>query len=207
VIPALGQDWQLTASAATTCTEDGSADYRCDRCGGTKHDVLKALGHDWGEWTVILPATDTTDGLERRACGRCGEVEERTFDFTAGGTGERLVKFVNMSKMHYNLRLAANNTFTIYNSSTVRWFTNKTLTFDVYIYSNFGYSDYIVYLNGNPMKANADGSYTIPAGTDTAIISIAGAVKDNSAPSGKLSFWELLIRFFKRIIAVFSGKK
>ena len=112
-----------------------------------------------------------------------------------------------MNKMHYTLRLGANNTFTIYNSSTIRWYTNKALTFDVNIYSTFGYSDYIVYLNGKELRANADGSYTIPKGTDTAIVSIAGAVKDDSAPSGKLSFWELLIRFFKRIIAVFSGKK
>ena len=41
--------------------------------------------------------------------------------------------------------------------------------------------------------------------TETVIVTAEGAVKDDSAPSGKLSFWELLIRFFKKIIDFFSG--
>ena len=206
VVAALGHDYQLTASEAATCTAAGSADYACSRCGEPKHEVLNALGHSWGAWTVITPATDTTNGLERRTCGRCGAEEEREFDYMSGGTGARVIKFVTMSKMHYILRLGAGNTFTIYNSATVQWFDNKPLTFEVYTYTNFGYEDYIVYLNGRAMTANADGSYTIPNGVDAATITIAGAVKDETAANGKLSFWELLIRFFKRIIAVFTGK-
>ena len=207
VVNALGHDFVLTDSKAPACTADGYADYDCSRCDETKHEVLKALGHDWSAWTVITPATDTENGLERRTCDRCGEVEEREFDFTADGEGARTVRFVNINKMHYLIRVGKDSTYAIYNSSSVQWYTNKPMTFEVIIYSTFNYSDYIVYVNGKAVRENADGSYTIPAGEDDVVITVAGAVKDDSAPTGKLSFWELLIRFFKKIIAVFTGRK
>ena len=39
--------------------------------------VIPALGHEWGEWEVVTPATETAEGLEQRTCARCGEVETR----------------------------------------------------------------------------------------------------------------------------------
>ena len=49
-----------------------------------------ALGHDWGEWTVTKPATETAEGSEARTCARCGETETRSipaevaYRFTGG---------------------------------------------------------------------------------------------------------------------------
>ena len=73
-----------------TCTEDGvSAYWVCSDCGKLfsddegkqeilkKDTVVKALGHDWGEWTVVMKATTAEEGLEESACKRCGETRQR----------------------------------------------------------------------------------------------------------------------------------
>ncbi len=36
---------------------------------------VPALGHEWGEWKVTKPATETEEGEEARTCARCGETE------------------------------------------------------------------------------------------------------------------------------------
>ena len=73
-----------------TCTEDGvTAYWVCSDCGKLfsddegkqeilkKDTVVKALGHDWGEWTVVMKATTAEEGLEESACKRCGETRQR----------------------------------------------------------------------------------------------------------------------------------
>ena len=63
-----------------SCTTEGSEQYwQCSRCqelfsdaAGTQPlnavPVLPSIGHDWGEWTTITPATCTTDGQDIRTC-------------------------------------------------------------------------------------------------------------------------------------------
>ncbi|MBQ3300991.1 MAG: hypothetical protein IJH04_02340, partial [Eggerthellaceae bacterium] len=43
---------------------------------------VPALGHQWGEWTVVKPATETEEGLEERVCARCGAKETRAIPTT-----------------------------------------------------------------------------------------------------------------------------
>jgi len=62
-----------------TCTAQGYTTYTCD-CGDSYvDDYMDALGHDWGEWEITTPATETEEGIETRACKRdgCGEAETR----------------------------------------------------------------------------------------------------------------------------------
>ena len=115
------------------------------------------------------------------------------------------VKFNNIGKMHYVIDLGNGETYTVYNSSTVMWNSNRAMKFTVYTYATFNYPDYIVYADGQALTPDADGVYTIPASGGRVVVSVAGAVKDDSAPSGKLSFWELLIRFFQKIVAFFTS--
>ena len=87
VIPVIGHEHKLTETPAkaATCTEAGNSAYwTCDKgdnpCGryfsdaeGTKEIekdswVIKASGHDWGEWTVTKEATETEEGEEQRVC-------------------------------------------------------------------------------------------------------------------------------------------
>ena len=71
-----------------TCTEAGyTAGTKCEKCGAILSglEVIPALGHDWGDWTVTTPATCTEKGTETRTCQRdgCDVSEKREIDKTA----------------------------------------------------------------------------------------------------------------------------
>ena len=62
-------NWVAGTVHAPTCTEAGYTEYECSECGETKQDdVTAALGHDYGAWTVVTPASCLTAGEERRVC-------------------------------------------------------------------------------------------------------------------------------------------
>ena len=77
-------------AAASTCTTSGNTEYwTCSGCGKHFSDaegiteidlyetVLPPICHDWSEWTVTVPATEESDGLETRNCSKCDESETR----------------------------------------------------------------------------------------------------------------------------------
>ncbi|MBQ6823127.1 MAG: hypothetical protein IJP27_00595, partial [Clostridia bacterium] len=106
-IPALGHDWSDWVSVndtthKSTCgnnkdhvrTEshkmDGGVVYapKCGVKGYTRHsctecnyyvdtDILPALTHEWGAWTVEQPAVGDVSGLKKRQCSICEEYETR----------------------------------------------------------------------------------------------------------------------------------
>lgn len=58
---------------AATCMTAGSYEevVYCSVCGKELSRETKTVsvpGHDWGEWTVKTPATETTEGVEKRVC-------------------------------------------------------------------------------------------------------------------------------------------
>ena len=58
-------------AVAATCTEAGkTAGKHCGDCDKVLEEQkeVKALGHDWGEWTVTKEATTTEEGVETRVC-------------------------------------------------------------------------------------------------------------------------------------------
>ena len=62
-----------------TCTEKGYTLHKCE-CGDEyKDNETEALGHLFGEWETITPATEDSEGLEQRTCARenCDFKEER----------------------------------------------------------------------------------------------------------------------------------
>lgn len=75
-------------AVAATCTETGAVEYwYCTECGKNFGDAeatqpitqvkTEALGHAYGEWEVVEPATCTEDGLQKQTCTRCGDVVEQ----------------------------------------------------------------------------------------------------------------------------------
>jgi hypothetical protein len=194
---------------APTCTEPGSyeAAVYCTECGeeiSRKTVTVPAKGHTWGEWEVVTPATEETDGEAKRVCTVCGAEETKPLS-AIGDEITKTVKFVNIDKMHYELDLGDGETYEIYNSSTVQWISRQALRFKVFTYAGFNYDDIIIRANGTEIEPDADGYYSLPQTADAVIVTAEGAVKDDSAPGGKLSFWELLIRFFQKIVAFFSA--
>ena len=73
-ISALGHNLVDDAAVAATCTETGlTAGTHCDRDGcnyKTGRELISALKHDWGEWTVTTPPTKDSMGVETRTCKR-----------------------------------------------------------------------------------------------------------------------------------------
>lgn len=62
-----------------TCTTTGYTEYRC-ACGYSEmKNVEDALGHDFGEWDILKPATCTTRGMLIRNCARCGNQEAKDY--------------------------------------------------------------------------------------------------------------------------------
>lgn len=65
-------DW--TTKKTATCTEDGSEERFCSKCGEKEQRGAGALGHDWDEGTVTVAPQSCSDiGQKRHTCRRCGE--------------------------------------------------------------------------------------------------------------------------------------
>ena len=47
-------------------------------CGETTTRSIPALGHSFGAWSVLVPATEDAEGLQTRTCSRCGQTETAT---------------------------------------------------------------------------------------------------------------------------------
>ncbi len=67
-VDALTHSYQAVVTVPT-CTEQGYTTYTCIR-GDDSYvgDYTEPLGHDWGEWKVVTPATCEEKGSEQRVC-------------------------------------------------------------------------------------------------------------------------------------------
>ena len=63
------EDTPIERIKEPTCTEDGIAKYACitHSCLAIEKPI-PAIGHSWGEWEVVTPASEGVNGLERRTC-------------------------------------------------------------------------------------------------------------------------------------------
>lgn len=76
-IPALGHDMKAGESVAATCEHEGYTDYTCsrDNCDFTYRIITApASGHTASEWTEVVPATCTVDGVQKQTCTTCGKI-------------------------------------------------------------------------------------------------------------------------------------
>ncbi len=76
IIPATGHDYKYETTKEPTCEEKGEfRKYCANGCGEEEFGEIEALGHAWGRWVVVKPATYYSNGLMKRCCDRCGECE------------------------------------------------------------------------------------------------------------------------------------
>ena len=69
-----------TVLTPATCSSYGEAYMYCAICGEPKTEVIQKLPHTWGEWEILLEATDHSAGLRQHTCKVCGTVEQEEFD-------------------------------------------------------------------------------------------------------------------------------
>jgi hypothetical protein len=75
-----------------SCTEDGLIAQRCMLCGDLKdEEVIPALGHNFGDWTVTKEATCFELGESSRSCERCQAIETKEIEKTEHTYQEEIV--------------------------------------------------------------------------------------------------------------------
>jgi hypothetical protein len=73
-------DW--TTKKAATCTEDGSEERKCSKCGEKEQRAATATGHSYGSWSTTKQATCDTNGVKTRKCSKCSKEETETIAAT-----------------------------------------------------------------------------------------------------------------------------
>ena len=222
-IPATGHKWVPGDGTTATCTEAGTAVWVCENgCGETKTEDVAALGHAWGAWETVTPATAEANGLDRRACTRCGETEER--ETTYNKPKDRNVQFVAAPGTSITVH-AGPTDVVVHDQSAkaIAWYSNEALRFEVKKTAGWSAAGFIVLVNRTELAPNADGTYTLPAGRDYAIVSVeliidntpatpsdpgqgssgSGACKLCGENHGS-SFWGRIVAFFHAIIYFFK---
>ena len=70
-VAATDHTWVKTQTYPASCTEQGTAFYKCSACGATRTEKIAALGHDLSRCD-LFPATCTKPGRVVGTCARCG---------------------------------------------------------------------------------------------------------------------------------------
>ena len=71
-VAATGHTWVKTQTFPASCTEQGTAFYKCSACGATRTEKIAALGHDLSRCDLRPAATCTQPGRAVGTCARCG---------------------------------------------------------------------------------------------------------------------------------------
>ena len=67
-----------STKVAATCTNKGYTLHKCS-CGSSyTSDETAALGHSWGNWTVVTQPTTQQEGKQTRTCSRCGATDSQS---------------------------------------------------------------------------------------------------------------------------------
>lgn len=90
---AKGHDFVVSESTAT-CLDDGYSTYTCTVCAAEKKgEIIRALGHEQGEWIITKAATCKNRGEKITKCTRCSvliatEYIEKTAHHDSDGDGK-----------------------------------------------------------------------------------------------------------------------
>ena len=69
VTPKIAHTWNDgVITKVATCEEKGVRTFTCTVCGEGKVESIKAIGHNYGSWTIVNAPTCTAEGSEERVC-------------------------------------------------------------------------------------------------------------------------------------------
>ena len=75
-----------------TCEIEGRMSIRCSRCGYSDVRDIPRIDHQYGAWSVTVPATDHSMGTRQSVCIECGDAQTENYfpdgTLTRGSKGE-----------------------------------------------------------------------------------------------------------------------
>jgi hypothetical protein len=129
--------------------------------------------HVWGEWVVDSAADYRVTGHHHRTCEVCGETEDEDYEINANRLRE--IQFTMTNETYY--RVYTGNTVQIVrkDGKALRWYSEASLRFTVELRHGYKFQTYVVYMNGEPVAPQEDGSYLIPANSGRVVVSLIPA--------------------------------
>ena len=92
-VNALGHDmYDEAVVRSPTCEIEGRMSIRCSRCGYSDVRDIPRIDHQYGAWSVTVPATDHSMGTRQSVCIECGDAQTENYfpdgTLTHGSKGE-----------------------------------------------------------------------------------------------------------------------
>ena len=92
-VNALGHDmYDEAVVRSPTCEVEGRMSIRCSRCGYSDVRDIPRIDHQYGAWSVTVPATDHSMGTRQSVCIECGDAQTENYfpdgTLTRGSKGE-----------------------------------------------------------------------------------------------------------------------
>ena len=92
-VNALGHDmYDEAVVRSPTCEIEGRMSIRCSRCGYSDVRDIPRIDHQYGAWSVTVPATDHSRGTRQSVCIECGDAQTENYfpdgTLTRGSKGE-----------------------------------------------------------------------------------------------------------------------
>ena len=92
-VNALGHDmYDEAVVRSPTCEVEGRMSIRCARCGYSDVRDIPRIDHQYGAWSVTVPATDHSMGTRQSVCIECGDAQTENYfpdgTLTRGSKGE-----------------------------------------------------------------------------------------------------------------------
>ena len=110
-------------------------------------------------------------------------------------TGARVIMFDTLLT---NVNYIVENTYIVKTTTNVFWAPDAPIHFR--LVTNGTFEEYQVYFNNQPVYPDADGIYTIPANVGDVHVKADGLINDpDDDQGGKMSFWDAIVNFFKKI--------
>ncbi len=73
-------NWVWNVVKEPDCLHKGERTGYCSICGEKKKEVMDYGRHDFSDWETDIPATDHSNGTEKRICSLCGKQETRSYE-------------------------------------------------------------------------------------------------------------------------------
>lgn len=124
-----------------------------------------------------------------------------SMDISVAAIGDTAARVIMFDSLLTNANYIVENSYIITTTTNMFWAPDGEVHFRVI--TNGTFEEYYVYINNELATPDENGVYTIPANTGDAHVRIDGIVKNTSGE--KLSFWDSLLAFFKKIADFFRN--